>query len=283
MDWQKDKAIVTGAYFGAIDTCNKKLFEIIKPHGEQLREVFPLIEYIIDRVSAVTVLTQGDLLWDADIIVRSALETLVKFAFIADAEESERPMLLHEFWYALSEIHTLKLSDQAQKNLKHTGEEKLYKLAYSPQVLSAEEEQRLRNKWNKTIRKQLEQKWSFSEIVRHLSSKHKGTALESIEFVTHTYRMSSHVAHGDEIGINMIRERESRSEKEKADVSVAHYLRLLSDSFHYCYLTALYTVKYVKADPTFFTSLSASLREIHELTAQYHMAPFNDPDYDKFR
>lgn len=283
MDWNKDKEIITGEYYLAINTCNIKLFELIGPHFKKMEEVFPLIEYVLERMNAVTVLVQQDLLWDADIVVRSALETLVKFAFIAEEEEAGRPQLLQEFWYDLSEIYTVKLSEQAKKNLSHTADDEIQRLSHTPQVLSAEEENRLRAKWSKADRTRLEQKWSFTGIVNALSKKAAGTPAEAIVLATHAYRMSSHIAHGDEMGINMIRERKSRSPQEQADITISHYLRLMSDAFHYCALTALYTCKYLGTDPAFFMELTRTLEKYDDNIKAYQMEPFEDKLYDQYK
>lgn len=283
MNWEKDKAIITGEYIAAMNVCNLKLFELIGCNFEKIQESFPLIEYVIERMNAVIVLTQQDMLWDADVLVRSALETLVKFALIAEAEEEERSQLLHEFWYDLTEIYTIKLSDQAKKNLARTGDSEIHRLAYTPQVLSDEEEIKLRAKWSKASRTQLEQKWSFGGIVATLSKKNKGTPMEAIDFMTHTYRMSSHIAHGDEMGINLIRERKSRTPQDKADITIAHYLRLMSDGFNYCFLTSLYTCQYLNMDPKFFLELSQTLKKYDSAINEYHMVPFKDKIYDKYR
>jgi hypothetical protein len=283
MDWSKDKDMITKAYFVAMDANNMRLFELIKDHHATIKEAYPLIEYVSERLAAVVTLTMEGQLWDADIIVRSALETLVKYALIADAEENERPALLHEFWYDLSEIYTVKLSEQAKKNLNRQAQNETHRLAYTPLIISPEEEERLRSKWTKAARTQMEQKWSFTGIVNYLSKKHQGQPLENIDFVTHTYRMASHIAHGDEMGINLIRERNSRSEEERNAVHIAHYLRLLNDCFHYSLLTSLYTTKYLKVQATYFTELGKSLKEIHDLTDQYHKVPFEDKIYDRFR
>lgn len=283
MDWNKDKPEITEAYFIAINANNIKLFEIIKANYDLLEKVFPLIEYILERVNAVTTLVKNEQIWDADIIVRSALETLIKFAFLSDSEESDRPQLLNEFWNDLSEIYNIKLSEQAKKNLQHSGKEEIYKLAYTPLILGEEEENRLRIKWPKSARSKLEQKWSFTGIVNFLAHNQKDKAMGLIEFVTHTYRMSSHVAHGDEIGINLIRERESRPTEEREAAHISHYLRLLSDCFSFCYLTALYTTKYIKTNPKSFMDIANSLKQFDDLIHQYQMIPFQDKSYNKFK
>ena len=122
LNWQEDKLIFNHAYYSAINACNIELFRLIEAHYHILDRVYPLIEYVIERVNAVTLLINEETLWDADIIVRSALETLVKFVFIADSPEADRNGLLDEFWISLSEVYTVKLHEQAKKNLRHTTE-----------------------------------------------------------------------------------------------------------------------------------------------------------------
>jgi len=156
-------------------------------------------------------------------------------------------------------------------------------LAHSPQVLSEEDEKTLREKWPKAARTKLEQKWSFGGIIASLSKSKHGTPLEVIDLLTHTYRMSSHIAHGDEMGINLIRERKSRSPKEENDVSIAHYLRLMSDGLNYCLLTAIYTCSYLKIDPQFFLELGKIQQKHGTRIKEYHMVPFTDKIYDRFR
>ncbi len=86
MDWIKDKAVISGDYIEAMNICNLKIFELVGSNFEEIKEAYPLIEYVIERMNAVIALTQQDMLWDADILVRSGLETLVKFGFIAETD-----------------------------------------------------------------------------------------------------------------------------------------------------------------------------------------------------
>ena len=119
--------------------------------------------------------------------------------------------------------------------------------------------------------------------MNHLSEKNKGNPLESIELITHWYRISSHLAHGDEIGISLIQERKSQNEIERANIHNSHYLKLLSDCFHYCILTAFYTTQYLTLSSEYFVNLSKSLADIQNSIEHYQKSPFNDKIYDKFR
>lgn len=283
LNWIKDKEVITQVYYTAINANNIELIKIVKDNYSKLERVYPLIEYVIERTNAVSVLIDNDLVWDADIVIRSALETLSKFMLISDAKEVEREALLNEFWKDLSEIYKIKIHEQAKKNLKHTPTSETHLLAYSPLILSEEEETRLKSKWPKSDRSKLEQKWSFTGIVNYLSQKNQGTPMEMFELLTHSYRMSSHITHGDEFGISLIQERKSRNAQEQNEVHIAHYLRLLSDCFYYCMAASIFTAKYLSISNEYFVNLSNSLNEIDILVQKYHKAPFNDVIYDKYK
>jgi len=150
-------------------------------------------------------------------------------------------------------------------------------------VLSDEEEKRLRTKWPKVERQKLEQKWSFTQIITSLSKNYRGTPMEMFVILSHTYRMCSHISHGDETGILIIRERKSRPQQEQDIANFAHYLRLLSDSFHYCSFVAIEAMYFLNQNKEFFIKLRSDLKKIEELTEKYHSDLFADKDYDKYR
>jgi hypothetical protein len=79
----------------------------------------------------------------------------------------------------------------------------VHRVAYSPLLLPESLEAELREKWPRKKRQEVEKRWSFTEIVNEISLKYKGTPLENIVALSHGYRMSSHVMHGDETGIQI--------------------------------------------------------------------------------
>ena len=229
MNWSEDKLEITQKYFEVINLNNLELIAILRDHIDEVNPIYPLIEFVISRLETVTTLVIDDRIWDAEIILRSALETFTKFLFITTAEKDEQKKRIEEYWISLAEINKLKLSEQGKKNLKHFGNSELHRLAYLPLVLSEEDENELRKKWTKSERQKVEQKWSFTEMILSISKAYEGKPLEMLITLTHSYRMSSHVMHGDETGILIIKERESRSQEEYQKAHAGHYLRLLSD------------------------------------------------------
>lgn len=97
--------------------------------------------------------------------------------------------------------------------------------------------------------------------------------------------MSSHVMHGDENGISIIKERESRTYEEQQKANNGHFLRLISDCAVYCGFIAIETMNFLelpKNRQLFFKNLNR-LDSVRELVNKYHGKVFEDSYYDKFR
>lgn len=280
MSWNEDRQAITERFFEVINTNNIELFGIIKENLVEVNQIFPLIKFIISRLETVITLTTSDRLWDAEIVLRSALEAFVKFMFITTAKGDERMKRIDEYWNLLPEVTSIKQSNQAKKNLEFFGESETHRLAYSPLVLHEELEKELREKWPKPDRQRLEQKWSFSEIVLSISRENKGHPLEMLGTLAHSYRMSSHVMHGDETGVLIIEERQSRSKEERDKVNAAHYLRLMSDSSVYSAFTSIETMNFLGLQDKrkFFFENQNSLNDIQKLIEKYHADVFEGFD-----
>ena len=96
MSWKKDKIIISQRYFETININNLELFGIIRENLDELKQVFPIIKFIISRLDTVSVLTTNDRLWDAEIVLRSALETFLKFMYISSSKGEERAKRIDE-------------------------------------------------------------------------------------------------------------------------------------------------------------------------------------------
>ncbi len=282
--WLKDKQIITNTYIEVINRNNLELFGQIKPHLEKVRPILPIIEFVIARLETALTLALDDRVWDAEIMLRPAMESLIKLLFITTAEKEEQENRVNEFWHSLAEINQLKQSEQAKKNLKHLGHyHEINYLAYSPLVLSNEKETEIRAKWTKAERQKIEQKWSFTEMVNSLARNYRGQPMEIFVTLLHSYRMSSHVTHGDETGILIIREREGRAFQERELANFAHYLRILSDISSFCMFTAIEAMFFLNLKKDFFIENLRGLEDVQLLTEKYHTNLFKDQDYDKYR
>ena len=134
-------------------------------------------------------------------------------------------------------------------------------------------------------RQELEQKWSFSEMIKSISNSFKGQPMEMLLALTHSYRMSSHVMHGDELGISIIKERECRIQEEQENANRGHFLRLVSDCCTYNAFVAYESMNFigVQKEKYIFLKSMESLKSIQVIIAQYSGKVFENTDYDKYR
>ncbi|WP_313611863.1 DUF5677 domain-containing protein [Chryseobacterium arthrosphaerae] len=283
--WEKDKNIIFEKHIELINKNIILLYGTIKDHLDTIKPILPLVDFILTRIGTITELIRKEQLWDGEIILRSALETLVKMVFITSSSGKERAERIDEYWNCLAEINSLKMSEQAKKSLQYFGESELHRVAYSPLLLQEDEENQLREKWPKKKRQIMEQKWSFSSMITSISNLYKGEPLEMISALSHSYRMSSHVMHGDETGIMIIQERESRDTQEREKANNGHFIRLISDCVTYTSFVASEAMNFLglNDERIYFLKSIKELDGIKELTSKYQSQVFNDSDYDKYK
>ncbi len=283
--WNEDKIIITEKYIELLNNSNIRLFEIVKEYLEETQTVFPLAVFIFERIETVIELTSCYRIWDAEIVLRSAMETFIKFMYITTASKEERAQRIDEFWNSLAEINSIKMSEQAKKNLQVFENSEVHRIAYTPLILPEKLEAELRKKWPRKNRKEVEKRWSFSEIINEISSKNKGTPLENIVALSYGYRMSSHVMHGDETGIQIINERNSRPEEEKNKSYRSHYIRLLSDCLAITTQTGVLTMHYLglEKEQEYFSDILKEIEVIEDLEDKYKDKIFEETYYNKYK
>lgn len=283
--WEEDKTTITKKYIELLNSSNIMLFGIIRNHLEATKMIFPIITFILERIDTVIELAERYKIWDAEIVLRSAIETFTKFMYIATASKEEKEQRIDEFWNSLAEINSLKMSEQAKKNLKIFGNSEIHRIAYLPLILPDEIEAELREKWPRKKRQEVEKRWSFTEIINEIALKNQGTTLENITALSHGYRMSSHVTHGDETGIQIINERDSRPEEDRNKAYRGHFLRLFSDCFAFTIQIGILTMTYLdlQDEKIHFVNIMEQINDIKDLEAKYKDKIFEESYYDKYR
>lgn len=283
--WEEDKTTITKKYTELLNSSNIMLFGIIRNHLEATKMVFPIITFILERIDTVIELVERYKIWDAEIVLRSAIETFTKFMYIATASKEEKEQRIDEFWNSLAEINSLKMSEQAKKNLKIFGNSEIHRIAYLPLILPDKIEAELREKWPRKKRQEVEKRWSFTEIINEIALKNQGTPLENITALSHGYRMSSHVTHGDETGIQIINERDSQPEEDRNKAYRGHFLRLFSDCFAFTIQIGILTMTYLdlQDEKIHFVNIMEQINDIKDLEAKYKDKIFEESYYDKYR
>src|SRR5690349_19014974 len=116
LNWEEDKQDIVSLYFDCVQSCHNELRDRIQTHYNEVEPIIDNVRFIVERSTSVWFLTQKEMLWDADIIDRTVLESLIKFLFIVYApDEAEVKNRLNEFWNDLWEINQLKHSDDAKR------------------------------------------------------------------------------------------------------------------------------------------------------------------------
>ncbi len=200
--------------------------------------VHALCAFVGDRATALLWLAQGGFLWDAEILTRPIQEGTMRALFLCIAPNGERQRRVEEFYEELSELHDLKQSERVKLVLDRFPHDEDLAQGLSALLLGQEKERALREKWPRKQRHALEQKWSFFEMIAD-SEKY----LESIGVIMplstamHSYGMSSHLIHADEVGLGLVWDRAQRSIAERDALELSHMSRIISDIFSYRMLT----------------------------------------------
>ena len=97
--------------------------------------------------------------------------------------------------------------------------------------------------------------------------------------------MSSHVTHGDETGIQIINERDSRPEEDRNKAYRGHFLRLFSDCFAFTIQIGILTMTYLdlQDEKIHFVNIMEQINDIKDLEAKYKDKIFEESYYDKYR
>ena len=278
-----DKKHITEFYLTLLENNNNELNKIINEHSSKLEDLAPIINFILDRIETVSELTINNKLWDAEIILRSAVETFIKFLFIITVAPNERQKRLNEFCDDLGEIKALQYSEMAKNIFPILKESELANIALNASVLPIEQENEYKEKWTKSKRRKLEQKWSFTHMLKYLANDYHGISFNEFSVLFSSYRTASHLIHGDIFGILLVEDQKSRSDSNKENVRFGQKIRLLSDCLTYCAFIAVETAIFLEISPVFFIENVNKLNDIKDKVKKYQQEVFKNKMYDAFR
>lgn len=241
-------AIIHDYFVDAINKSTMLRCHVVKDHYENLCSISPIVNFIDNRIDTILLLVENLRFWDAEMPYRSALEATAKLAkIILFNNENSQERFIAEFWEDLYEINLLKRAKKARAYMQLPIAEEL-KARFRNLQLSDAVFECLKEKWPKREQKKLENAWSFNTIINELSSNNvlPNRVSEILETISYNYKMSSHLIHGDETGIMIIRERELAPWGESREIDAAHMFRILSDSFFISATISLFTAIFVR-------------------------------------
>ncbi|MCK4599367.1 hypothetical protein KAU37_06075 [Candidatus Bipolaricaulota bacterium] len=166
-----------------------------------------LTHFTAERCRAVLVLVANAQVWDAEIVARSAAEATLKILFISYCEPSEREQRIDEFWGELGDIQLLRRSRRAREALERlsdkTGSEAT---ALRSLVVTPECEGEIRRSVPRSRQRELNQKWSASEMLRSLEDPLRVHWPDGVlSMANYSYGIGSNLVHGDESALAMFR------------------------------------------------------------------------------
>jgi hypothetical protein len=229
------------------------------------------MHFYSSRVQASTLLLQEWMLWDCDILMRSAIESASRFLFVSTAAEEERTLRLREFQVDLPEVHYVERAEKTRTAARHSRDHNNAALL-SGATPTADQEVELRAKWPKSKRKAIKQKWSFSEIVSELERvKEPGLDLSAYGSLLHSYALGSHFVHGDSTAVDLVKDRESRNRGERDLLERAHFARLAVEPTTLLYLCLL-GMSYATHKSVQTHELDAALSALDSQADTFHRA-----------
>ncbi|MDI3325395.1 DUF5677 domain-containing protein [Pontibacterium granulatum] len=216
--------------------------------------------------------------WDADIISRSVIEGTVKYIYMLQGNDGEKLTRSIEYWERLPNYAAIKRSSRAESFLLDIEEsDSLEWQAIRDLVLSDSEIEAYRAGSNTKERKLLEQKWSFSQIIKNYANDSE-EGLEYLAHLAHDYGMSSHLIHKDGDGVGMIWERSQREAERLNAVKIAHIAKSISDLCTFSEIRSIYLHKSCNLDYSFVRALKDSYHALF-LELQQATESFVEKEY----
>lgn len=226
------------------------------PLYKENSDVTELVQFVVSNLftgsfstsESTLLLIRNYRLWDAHVLYRTLLEGTVKLMFIVYGSKDDIIQKCNEFWNVIPEMKLISRHKKAQDNLstKDSMDNGIYK-PMEDLVLTEEEITSLERKYPKKLRKQMEQKWSFSEIVRTLSASGE-PAYDTLVSTYHDYAIGSHLIHMDGDAIGIIWDRNNRESERRIALELAHGVRLISAILTYAAIRTEVYYKLYKLD-----------------------------------
>ncbi|HHX7050334.1 TPA: DUF5677 domain-containing protein [Pseudomonas aeruginosa] len=219
-----------------------------------------ILHYYSERCQSINLLLQEWKLWDCDIIMRAALECATRFLFVSIAPPEERGLRIDEYTILLNEIEDLQRSERAKPFAAGSNDQDT-RMLVGGVILSPEQEAELREKWPKSKRNALKQKWSFTEMARILCDFHDdGLDLRGYKSFLHSYGISSHFIHADQTAMDLIWDRTRRAPQERVLLERAHFARLAAEPvsiLFLCWRAMAYAIGVESSSRDIFESVMA--------------------------
>ncbi|MDV3253548.1 DUF5677 domain-containing protein [Devosia sp. BK] len=167
-------------------------------------------------------------LWDAEMLVRSVIEGTFKFCYLLQDRDSFKQRH-REYSDDLFQIALFKDHKKVSELLSIVPNPN--DLEWKPlrdRLLSNDEEARIGNTYNGTVRRALESRWGFTGLLGEFS-RSGDELFRGFGGYAHNFSFASHILHADYVGASLALDRDRRPPEKRDAVLLAHSVRLISD------------------------------------------------------
>ncbi|MFN3878067.1 MAG: DUF5677 domain-containing protein [Brevundimonas sp.] len=214
-----------------------RLIDCAAPDEPCLGTVRRLINYQSQRGQAALYLATSGMPWDAEIVLRAYYEATARILILCLGEPEERAARLKEYWDVLGGIGERRRAVKAENLKDRPGRD-----ARSAALIDVFRDQELFStepQADKKSRKAVEQRWSFSELIAHLSKPRNDIAgLPQLADYLHCYGMASHLLHADPTALDLMHDRATRPHGEARLLEASQLCRIFTDVVGLSYFCA---------------------------------------------
>lgn len=240
----------------------------------------PLVQLVINQLhtrsaqsskSTLILLAESNP-WDADILLRTVIEGSAKLSYLLNCDTKEMNDRAEEYWFITPKSMEVRDSERAREviNAVHDPEhirwDPIQKL-----IMNSEKKEQLQKRYPKKWRKELHDKWSFSKILKSITTS-GDQILENYALLLHNYNLNCHLSHADGTGLTYQNNRNMLETGRGEIAELAHVARIIKDL---CALKQLVTYSILKANNAPLKPVLTILNKYQHLTSDldhiYHI------------
>lgn len=221
------------------DSIGQALGEHLEHQPKFKQTIWRLVLYQSERSQTVSYLVSSNLVWDAEMILRSFYEANVKIWYLCSLQGPERDTAVEEFWGAFLDVHAHKrrvkagLVKPVAQNLGREFEAKIFNALEDDEIFKFHD-------GNKKDRRDIEQRWSFSNLIKKLELTPKNILdFTSIRGLEHPFGLQSHLLHADVSALELMHDRKTRQTEELEALIGCHICRIFSDQISIWAMTSI--------------------------------------------
>jgi hypothetical protein len=212
------------------------------------RAIMLLSTSCLRATESVLYLVEGMRLWDAELVMRSVVEGTAKFGYLLESPAMFTARCI-EYRDALPSIAKLKWHAKAGEALNALAGTSLAGCRPYRELHFAEEElDAIRSAYPRETRNELERRWGFTALVEAVS-KPGGAFGPTARALLHGYSVASHLQHMSYEGTDMPMERDTRPERRREAIELAHAAKLIGHCFHLTSLRVIAILRFLKRRP----------------------------------